>query len=62
MKSQKFYVSSTRELARLLPVTHRVQRTSAQLELMFLPSLLLWVENFESAMYPSDSFGLRAGI
>ena len=62
IRSQKFYVSSTSELAGVLAVIYCVQRTSARLELMFLLSLLTWVQIVESPMYPSDSFGLRAGI
>ena len=39
-----------------------VQRTLARFELMFFSSFLTWVQIVESPMYPSDSFGLRAGI
>ena len=41
---------------------YRVQSASARLELMFFLSLMTWVKIVESLNYPSDSFGLRAGI
>ena len=35
---------------------YHVQKTSARLELMFILSLMTWVQIVESSMYPSDSF------
>ena len=61
-RSQKLYVSTTSEVAGVLAVISRVQRTSARLELMFLLSFLTWVQIVKSPMYPSDSCGLCAGI
>ena len=59
---KNFDVTSAIKLARLLPVTHTVQRTSARLELMIHPYQLKWFPMVERVMYPSDAFGLRAGI
>ena len=56
IRSRKFYVSTTREVAGVLAVIYRVQKTSARLELMFFLSLMTWVQIVESPMYPSDSF------
>ena len=41
---------------------YRVESALARLELMFFLSLMTWGKIVESPMYPSDSFGLRAGI
>ena len=49
-------------LVGVLAVIYRVQRTLARLKLMFFLSFLTWIQIVESPMYPSDSFGLRAGI